>query len=125
MEGMGTHDSSEVVLLVPHLQYMVVLTPLVAGIACSLGGALLSLVLGQAPSMAATPSVALSLMYCTMYWLRDGSAEDQDGVCQHIGSLSILGGVMLVVGSEAALFSSMLWGVVSVLCRPGHDGYTT
>ena len=93
----------------PHLQYVVVLTPLLLGVACSAGSMLLAVVTGGAGSHTSygTTSIVV-LVYSLLYWVRDNSGEEQDGVLLHIGSLSIIAGVLVVVISEAALFSGII-----------------
>ena len=106
----------------PHLQYVSVLTPLLLLVSCSTGCLLLSVVTGGAcATNGYGPALLLILMYTILYWLRDGAAEDADGVLLHIGSVSVAAGVAIVVVSEGALFTSILWAVVAVLTKTGHE----
>ena len=100
------------VLLTPHLQYVLVLTPLLLGVGVSAGSILLAVVSGASTSSSAYGLIAICCTaYAALYWVRDNGTEDQDGVVLHVGGISMLCSIVLVVISEAALFSSIVWAV--------------
>ena len=85
------------------------LTPLLLLVGCAAGSLLVSLVVGAGPAYAMYGvALLLSLCYAVAYWLRDSSAEELVGSTGHIGSLSLIAGVLLIVVSEAMLFFSLV-----------------
>jgi hypothetical protein len=92
------------------MQYVCVLTPLLLLLGCAMGNVLLCVVTGCLV-LATGYGVCsvLLLVYSILYWMKDNSSEEQMGSCGHVSSLSLLGGVMLVVVAEASLFLSILY----------------
>ena len=69
-------------------------------------------VAGSVVSWDSSSMSLVALVACSVAWAKDNYKDELSGVTTNVCSVGLLGAIILVVLSEAALFVALLWALV-------------